>query len=393
MLLRCLLLTTLLVPLPAQAADPGDALGDTSPLRAFFDDLSSLSTSKAQRQVRIAWYGDSAIVSDGYTSVVRERLQKRFGDAGPGFVIVAPTFDGYLREGVRLKRTGWTSNAVISDGVESGRYGFGGVVASGYAGASATFEAKAPLGAIELFYEGATKGGRLEIFAGKGKDPIASVDTAAASGPQVFRHALETPNKVLKVKVAGGPVKLYGVVLEGDKRGVQLDALGVLGIRARRWLNADKDHLAAQVAARKPDLIVMNFGGNERVDPALSESAHKADIAKTLAAFRAGAKDAACLVVGPLAHGIDKDGKMVLDPALDTIYAAQRAVASEAGCAFFDTIAAMGGKKKALKTWRDKKWLSGDYAHLNGKGHDELGRLIAEWLEAGFERSVARAQR
>ena len=67
-------------------------------------------------------------------------------------------------------------------------------------------------------------------------------------------------------------------------------------------------------------------------------------------------------MVGPLAHG-DPGGGAKLDPNLDTIYEAQRAVASAQGCAFFDTMAIMGGAK-APKTWRAKKWISGDYAHL-----------------------------
>ena len=42
-------------------------------------------------------------------------------------------------------------------------------------------------------------------------------------------------------------------------------------MRARRWLNADAAHLAEQVRERAPGLLVLNFGGNERVDPSLSE--------------------------------------------------------------------------------------------------------------------------
>lgn len=384
-MLKTLSIIALLLPLSAHATPTG-------PLKPFFDDLAAVGTSKGPRQVRIAWYGDSAIVSDGYTGVVRRRLQERFGDAGPGFILAAPTFDGYLRDGVRLKRTGWTSNAVISGELESGRYGYGGIVSSGFGGASATYESKKPVSAIEVFFEGQKKGGKIEILVGKAKDPVAVIETAD-KGADVARHVFASPVKDLKIKVVGGPVKVYGVVLEAAERGVQLDALGVLGIRARRWLNADKAHLTAQVAHRKPDLIVLNFGGNERVDPGLTEKAHKADIAKTLEALRAGRKDAACLIVGPLAHGVEEKGKIVMDANLDDIYAAQRAVAAEQGCAFFDTMEAMGGKKKALKTWKDKRWLSGDYAHLTNKGHEELGRLIADWLEAGYDAANGRAQR
>ena len=162
------------------------------------------------------------------------------------------------------------------------------------------------------------------------------------------------------------------------------DAVGILGMRARRWLNADKAHLERQVETRAPDLVVLNFGGNERVDAGLTKASHKADVEKALAALRAGAPKAACIIVAPIAHGEDKAGKVVLDPALTKIYEAQREVADEEGCAFFDTLDAMGGKK-ALKTWRDKKLISGDYAHLTSKGHEALGGLIADWLLGRYD--------
>lgn len=367
---------------------PSDGANAAAPLSTFFAGLARLEASaKAQQQVRIAWYGDSAIVSDGYTGVVRARLQRRFGDAGPGFVLAAPSFEGYLRQGVRMKRQGWETFSVLSGALGSGQYGFGGVLATGPSGASATFETKTPIKAFEVFYEAQAKGGRLEIHHdGKAsKAPAAATIETAGSGSQVYRHEPELAPSSIRIRATGGPVRVYGVVLETDRRGVQLDPIGVLGLRARRWLNADADHLKAQVEQRKPDLIVLNFGGNERVDPGLKKASHKNDLTRTLAALRAGAPRAACLLIGPIAHGVEDKGKVVLDPALTTIYEAQREFAAEAGCGFFDTLEAMGGKN-ALKTWRDKKLLSGDYAHLTNKGHEELGRLIADWLEAGYAR-------
>jgi lysophospholipase L1-like esterase len=375
------------IALTVITSNASNASGPKDPLEGFYGELTKATTSKTGReQVRIAWYGDSAIISDGYTGVVRERLQGRFGDAGPGFVLAAPTFEGYLRQGVRLKRQGWESNSVLSGALSSGLYGFGGVVATGMSGASATFEAKAPIKAFEIFYEKSAKGGRIEIIHGSAKAAAATVDTSG-SGSDVYRYVPEgeaSELKTLKIRAMGGAVRVYGVVLESADRGVQLDAIGILGIRARRWLNADAAHLKGQVAQRKPDLIVLNFGGNERVDPGLKKAAHVADLDKTLGVLKAGAPDAACLVIAPIAHGVEEAGKVVLDPALVTIYEAQREFAASAGCGFFDTLEAMGGKK-ALKSWRDKKLLSGDYAHLTTKGHQELGKLIADWLEAGYD--------
>ncbi len=377
--MRSLLTTILcLVGTPAFA-------GGSEPLNNFFERLAGLE-GKDTRIAKVAWYGDSGVISDGYTGELRARLQKRFGDAGPGFMLASATFDDYLREGVRLKRQGWEASSVISGDLDSGRYGYGGIVATSYGGATATYEAKEPVSAVEVWYQGHAKGGKLQLFIDGAGEASATQSTKMDKvGDDVWRVVLDKPAKSIKLRAGGdGQVRVYGVVLDRGDKGVQLDAVGILGMRARRWLNADKAHLERQVETRAPDLVVLNFGGNERVDAGLTKASHKADVEKALAALRAGAPKAACIIVAPIAHGEEKAGKIVLDPALNTIYDAQREVAEAKGCAFFDTLEAMGGKK-ALKTWRDKKQLSGDYAHLTSKGHEALGTLIADWLLGRYD--------
>lgn len=365
---------------PALAASP-------EPLNGFFERLSGLESKSSQRITKVAWYGDSAVISDGYTGELRSRLQSRFGDAGPGFILAAATFDDYLRDGVKLKRQGWEANSVISGELDSGRYGYGGVVSTSFGGATATYEVKGDaISVVEVWYQGHPKGGKLQLFVdGAGEATATQSTTTSAVGDEVWRYTLDKPAKTVKLRAGGeGQVRVYGVVLERGNSGVELDAIGILGMRARRWTNANKDHLEKQVETRSPDLVVLNFGGNERVDAGLTKAAHKADIEKALSLLRAGAPKAACVIVAPIAHGEDKDGKIVLDPALTTIYEAQREVAEAKGCAFYDTLDAMGGKK-ALKTWRDKKLISGDYAHLTTKGHEALGGMIADWLLGRYD--------
>lgn len=376
---------TLMFGAAASAASPDADAGAARALGAWFNGLRGLEKGTSDGVVRVAWYGDSAIVGDGYTAVVRERLQDRFGDAGPGFMLPSPTFDGYLRDGVRMKRSGWDAFAVISGDVKAGNYGYGGVVATSHGGAATTFEAgKAEIAVVEVYYQAVPKGGVIQLFIDGAAKSSYTKDTEAASTQDlVWRQVLDQPAKSVKVRAGGeGVVKVYGVSL-GQGSGVQLDAIGILGMRARRWTNADAGHLKGQVAARAPGLIVLNFGGNERVDESLSVKSHTDDMTKALAALKAGAPKAACLIVGPLAHG--EAGGTKLDPNLETIYEAQKKVAAAQGCAFFDTLAVMGGAK-GLKTWASKGWISGDMAHLTPKGHDKLGALMSEWLMGHYDR-------
>lgn len=368
---------------PAPAPDVSSDAAIDRALGGWFKSLGTIEGGAAKRST-IAWFGDSAVISDGYTGRLREKLQGRFGDAGPGFMVAQATFEGYARDGVKLSQADWDAYAVIGGDVKAGNYGYGGIIATSFGGGASTFKVGEPVTAVEVYYQAVPKGGVIQIFVdGAAKSSFTKDTEAAAASDQVWRQVLDAPAKSIKVRAGGeGVVKVYGVVLERGDRGVALDAIGILGMRARRWLNADQAHLKAQVATRAPELVVVNFGGNERVDENLSVKAHTDDMTKALAALRAGAPGAACLVVGPLAHG-DADGS--LDDNLLTIYEAQRKVAEAQGCAFFDTLAAMGGKK-APSQWHKKGWISGDFAHLTPKGHTHLGDLMAEWLIGHYDR-------
>ncbi|PKN54323.1 MAG: hypothetical protein CVU56_27215 [Deltaproteobacteria bacterium HGW-Deltaproteobacteria-14] len=384
-----------LMPVTALAAGPPAEVSQVGTsdatvkarLGPLLEALRAAEDPDAKRIVRVAWWGDSAVVSDGYTGKLRERLQARFGDAGPGFMLLDTTFDGYLHDGVRMKRHGWSSSNVIQGNLKSGLYGYGGIQSESFGGAATTYEADAPLTSVSVFYRAFPKAGDLQLFADDAPNATATESTAGATpGDRVWRWEAP-PGGVKTVKIragGGGQTVAYGVALERGDNGVTIDALGLLGMRARRWLNADADHVKAQLEARHPELLVLNFGGNERVDPGLTADRHKDDIVATLRHLRAGAPEAACLVVGPIAHGVRVKGKVVLDPDLKTVYAGQRAAAEEVGCAFFDTVAAMGGDD-AVELFRKQKRIGGDLSHLNGAGHRAVGDLLADWFIATYD--------
>jgi len=379
----------LLLVAPPAAEAPATDRRVMEQLTPLFEALDEVESPIRDRIVRIAWWGDSAIVSDGYTGHLRARLQERFGDAGPGFILAATTFDGYLRRDVRLRRHDWTAHNVIQGALRTGRFGYGGIQATSRGGASSTFESQgAPFTAVEVYHRAFPRAGGIQLFADGAGQPTAEHQTDAETAEDaVWRWVPPTGGVTsVRVRAAGrGETVIYGVALERGDNGVTVDALGLLGMRARRWLNADAEHIEGQVAARRPDLIVLAFGGNERVDPGLTAARHEEDITATLAHLRGGAPDAACLVMGPIAHGVRDRGRIALDPKLGPIYEGQRAAAEGAGCAFFDTVEAMGGGDESIRTFRQRQLIAGDLAHLNSRGHAAVGDLVADWLLAHYD--------
>ncbi len=366
---------------------PAPAAASDHPLATFFSELGQLEQGAREDHVRIAWWGDSAIVADGYTGQLRRQLQGRFGDGGPGFILPATTFNGYLHKQVRMKRANWEPKNVIKGELRNKRYGYGGIVSQSYGGASTTFMAESgSFGRVSVYHHAAPKAGTLQLFLnGAGKADMSHEARTDEPTEDVWTTDLPEGTTQVRVRAGGkGLTRVYGVALESKKPGVVVDTLGLLGMRARRWLRADAAHQKRVVAARAPTLLVLNYGGNERVDHDLSVDGHAKDLVALTNLFRAGAPSAACLIVGPIAHGQRRGGKVRLDPRLETVYAAQRKAAKEAGCGFVDTVALMGGDD-AIANYRKQKLIGKDLAHLNREGHVELGNAMASWLLAEYD--------
>jgi len=64
---------------------------------------------------------------------------------------------------------------------------------------------------------------------------------------------------------------------------------------------------------------------------------------------------------------------------------AQRDAAFEQGCAFFDSVAAMGGPG-SLKQWRTHRppWAEPDLKHLNARGRDRMGAMMFDALMRAY---------
>lgn len=63
--------------------------------------------------------------------------------------------------------------------------------------------------------------------------------------------------------MASGRPQLFGVVVEGDKPGLVLDTVGLNGARLATFLAWEPDAWSAELARRKPELVVIAFGTNE----------------------------------------------------------------------------------------------------------------------------------
>ena len=368
------------------APTPVTNIQNAANLAPFFRSLAQ--TEKKRRITRISHYGASILGSDGPSSVTRHALWKRFGNAGKGWVNIAPGWKWYLPRDVKFKSSGWKGRTVVNHRLSDGRYGFGGVAAIGSLGSKTVLKADAER--LELWFKSSPKSGRVSVTIDKREPEVFSIAAETErDGWKSFR--LGAGKHTITVKAAGGgAVRLYGATLEKGKYGVVYDTIPLIGARGSRIIKFDETHLATQVAHRGPDLIIANFGGNELVDERMNMAVYKRQyrtaMSRLFAGGRAGGTKAACLVMGPTDHARKRDGRVRKDPQLPKIIAIQRALAKELGCGFFDSAAATGGLGSSISTQRSKEPLYyRDYAHLTPAGNKVLGTQTHLALVAAYE--------
>ncbi|MES2644326.1 MAG: GDSL-type esterase/lipase family protein [Myxococcota bacterium] len=372
------------------------ALEDPGNLRRYYEALREAAAGK--RVARALHYGDSTLAADGISRTVRARLAARFGDAGPGFV--SGTNDGRWnrRSDVEATRRGeWLYRTILLGGA-GGRYGLGGIVAIAPGGASMATRAVDTAKAtrlqkrLELWYQAGAGYGT--VWAKADDREVLRVSAVSAT-TEDRRFTLDVPAgfSTLTVGASGGAVPMYGVVLESGAPGATWESLGVIGVSSKSFTTFAGEHLATQMAARAPDLVVVMLGGNEAGYPVLTTSKGAGYVpiyAAALTTIRAGAPTASCLVVTPLDQGFvdEADGLARSRPGMGNLVAGQRAAAKAAGCAFWSAYDAMGGAGSAL-TWSKTSLGSGDLVHLSPRGLDVIGNHLADAIVGGYDAWVA----
>lgn len=365
-------------------------------MRAFFQALKRTGEGGVARALH---YGDSTIAADGLARTVRARLQNRFGNAGPGFVSAGMDPRWNKRTDVDSSRSGsWTTRTILLGGA-GGRYGLGGIVGIGDAGAYTVMRAVdaaktvLPMKHLELWYQA---GAGYGSYWASVDDREVVREPATAEGTEDRRFSLDVPEGFSKLAFGaeGGPVPWYGVVLESGAPGVTWEALGVIGVGSKSFSTFNKAHLSSQTALRKPDLIVVMLGGNEAGYPILLSgdgSGYQPFYQAALDSIRAGAPQASCLVISPLDQGTREEGDVPRSkPTMKPMVANQRKIAADSGCAFFSAYDAMGGQNSIVRWSSFKSPLAwSDLVHLSGAGLDIIGNLLSDAILADYETWLA----
>ncbi|PKQ02630.1 MAG: hypothetical protein CVT73_17785 [Alphaproteobacteria bacterium HGW-Alphaproteobacteria-12] len=363
---------------PAQAAEcapvqPG--------LERFHAAISQIDAGTRTRPLTILHLGDSHIALDSFTRGLRHRWQARFGDAGRGLMPGVP-FRYYAPDGFDLSITGaWTMAASLPANA-AGPFGLQGFRASASdPGAVMTLDADTPFSRITL-----------DLYGGPGTGALfLKLDDAAALKLQTRRPApglvrLSVPaasTRRARLRPAGGgPVQLLGWSVEKDEGHVRYDSYGVVAATASIVTHWDRSVVKAQIAALRPDLVILGYGTNEGFHDGLDMKAYGALIGGIADLVQGGAPEASLAVLGPFdgarrGRGDTCGGGWATPPKLAAVRQALRALAAERGAYFWDGAAAMGGRCSAnIWAQADPPLAYADRVHLRADGAARLSGML-----------------
>ena len=362
----------------------------------FYQQLAAVGREDPGALARMMVYSVSTNGSDRVTSAMRHQLHELFGDGGKGFVPIAPGWTYQGHRDVEWDVHNWRTTVVNRGRFDLDRYGLGGVMASNMGrGSEVTFGtvAEGPsnrsVSSWRLFYMGYPGGG----------DAVISVDGEPRRRLQTARDEVvdlvhveeleEGPHQVT-IEVGEGHLRLYGVVMENDGPGVVVDGLMLIGASARSLHHFDEEHLATQVNQRDPDLIVFWLGGNDVISRHFTPERFREDYNTTISRVRIGQPDASCLVVSVLDKGLMENGQIRTRAYVEDVVGAQRQVAEDRGCAFFDLYRATGGAGTMRRWFHASPRLSvSDYTHLTEAGARVVGTVLTRAILKGYDDYLA----
>jgi lysophospholipase L1-like esterase len=384
-------------PLPAiDAAEPPLPLADPSghALAGFFRALTATAHKEPHAITRIAHFGDSIVVSDLVSGTLRRKLQAEFGDSGHGFMLIANAWPAYFHNDVsRFATAGWSVSRIVGPYAADGLYGLGGVsfkadknVLARF-GTAKTGQFGKGVAHFELDYLENPDGGTLQVSVDGA--PKSIVDTRGSSKKAAY-FKLDVPDgeHEFEIFTKSGVTRAFGVVLERDTPGVVLDALGVQGARIRFLDKQDDAHWAEQLAWRKPDLLIYEFGANESGDGFLYPMAdYHRTMKDVLTQGQRALPGSSCLVIGAMDRAAKVGDEIVSMRVIPAIVAEQRSTAAEVGCAFFDTYTAMGGAH-SMPTWVRRGLGQADMTHPTSVGSEVIGNWVFRGLMQAYNASL-----
>lgn len=357
----------------------------------YFDTLFEMldSASLKGKTVRIMHYGDSQLEMDRISSVLRQKLQERFGGCGPGMV---PLIQRVASSSVILSHSGAMSRyARVADSLArrdpKKRYGIMTSYVSVSNGGKFSFKESPSRFCQPL----ARKVKKVSILkADRGDQPF-GIALQKHSGDSLVKMTVQKtgdlsmvcwafPDTITSASFSlTGQGDVYGIMLDGDG-GVTVDNVALRGSSGNIFTDIDSLYMSRLFRMAGHEMIILEFGGNAMpgISGRKSISSYMRGLENQFEYFREVAPEAKLLFVGPADMSKRVNGQMATWPLLDELVDSLKVTCLDNGVAFWDTFAMMGGEGSMVQWVKHDPPLAGpDHIHFTTRGSQEVGSALS----------------
>lgn len=350
----------------------------------FFDKLfETLENSKKSETVTIMHYGDSQIEMDRISSLLRQRLQERFGGMGAGIhppIQTIPTFTTSQSYSGSLQRYvvyGDTSQPRAAHR----RYGILGTFAQVYDNATITLTASSG----KRIQENAKTFQQVRLIVGNNQGKFSAICrnqtrtiNTAKRGLTVLKWEFDELISRASL-VLNGTAEIYGISLSG-KNGVTLSNVPMRGASGTIFTRIDSALLTQSYQAMNVPLIIMQYGGNmmPQINSDKAIDSYMRNIAKQIQYLKRVNPRAEILFIGPSDMAKRIDGQIQTYTYLPKMNDALKETVLKNGAAYWDLFNVMGGKNSMIQ-WvkHSPPWAGPDYVHFTELGAMEIANILS----------------
>ncbi|NPA33608.1 MAG: hypothetical protein GXO48_01595 [Chlorobi bacterium] len=342
------------------------------------------------KRIRILHYGDSQIEGERITAQIRNELQKLFGGRGPGLVPVipvAPKLSVKTEYSDHWKRV--PGFGKVDTTIKHGR--FGPLIVYFESSPDSSQESWFSLKPNRYAYYRARRYDKAVFFWSIPEDTARIKifvndslyhDSLYEHARLIIKELSIPPGATITFKHSGAPIHVYAISLENKSgKGVIMDNIPLRGSAGTIFTRQNKSFLKLFYDYLKPDLIVLQFGGN--VIPYIEDEKRCKNYGRWFASqiryLKSIAPEASFLVIGPADMATVIDGKLQTYPILECVINVLKEAALQNDAMFWNMYLNMGGSGTIIK-WAeaDTPLAAKDYVHFTIPGVKKVAQLLWE---------------
>ncbi len=364
---------------------------DGTLLYSFFKSLRNLPSSG--ELIRIMHYGDSQIEDDRITSLLRNRLQTKFGGSGVGLIPASQLYP-YAFSMKQVSSDNWSRYigfGRMDTGVKHNRYGalasFCSFTPAGTTSRD-TLEAWVRFEVSPYAYQNTKSFTQCRVFYGHNTEPflnelhidrqLADADFFPPSAEMgTIRWTLNSPAKELMLKFKGqSSPEIYGIALDAQK-GIAVDNIPLRGCSGLFFTALDEALLASMYKELNVKLFILQFGGNFVPSGLENFTGYENWFYSQIIRIKKLCPSAKILVIGVADMSMKQKNSYISNPNVEKVRDALKSASFKAGAAFWDMYKAMGGEN-SMPSWvfADPPLASDDFVHFNPRGAKIMAQMF-----------------